>query len=48
MDQAWQKAYNAGDAAAVTALHTKDAKVMAPGREPASGTTAIKALLQRI
>ena len=31
MSQAWQTAYNAGDAAAVTALYTKDAKVMAPG-----------------
>ena len=44
MDQAWQKAYNAGDAAAVTALYTQDAKVMAPGAEPASGTKAIQAL----
>lgn len=43
MEQAWQNAYNAGDAAAVTALYTKDAKVMAPGVEPASGTAAIKA-----
>ena len=44
VDQAWQKAYNAGDPAAVTALYTKDAKVMAPGSEPASGTAAIQAL----
>lgn len=44
MDQAWQTAYNSGDAAAVTALYTKDAKVMAPGAEPASGTKAIQAL----
>ena len=44
MDQAWQKAYNAGDAAAVTALYTADAKVMAPGAEPASGAKAIQAL----
>ena len=44
MDQAWQTAYNAGDATALTALYTKDAKVMAPGAEPASGTAAIKAL----
>lgn len=43
MDQAWQTAYNAGDAAALTALYTQDAKVMAPGREPASGPAAIKA-----
>jgi len=46
MDQAWQKAYNAGDAAALTALYTKDAKVMAPGAEPASGTKAIQALFE--
>ena len=44
LDQAWQTAYNAGDAAALTALYTKDAKVMAPGGEPASGSAAIKAL----
>lgn len=44
LDQAWQKAFNAGDAAAVTALYTPDAKVMAPGAEPASGTKAIQAL----
>jgi uncharacterized protein (TIGR02246 family) len=44
ISQAWEKAYNAGDVAAVTALYTKDAKVMAPGAEPASGTAAIKAL----
>ena len=46
LDQAWQKAYNAGDAAAVTALYTKDAKVMAPGAEPASGSAAILALFK--
>ncbi len=44
MDRAWEKAYNAGDAAAVAALYTKDAKVMAPGAKPASGTKAIQAL----
>ena len=46
MDQAWQKAYNAGDAAALTALYTKDAKVMAPGAEAASGSKAIQALFE--
>ena len=46
MDQAWQKAYNAGDAAALTALYTKDAKVMAPGAEAVSGTKAIQALFE--
>jgi uncharacterized protein (TIGR02246 family) len=44
LDQAWQKAYNAGDAAALTALYTKDAYVMAPGAEPVSGSSAIQAL----
>jgi uncharacterized protein (TIGR02246 family) len=44
IDQAWLTAYNAGDAAGVTALYTQDAKVMAPGAEPASGSAAIKAL----
>ena len=43
MDQAWQTAYNSGDAAALAALYTSDAKLMAPGAEPASGTAAIKA-----
>lgn len=43
MDQAWEKAYNAGDAAALAALYTKDAKLMAPGAEPAAGTKAIQA-----
>jgi uncharacterized protein (TIGR02246 family) len=42
-DRAWEKAYNAGDAAALTALYTKDAKVMAPGAETASGSSAIQA-----
>ena len=44
MSQAWDKAYNAGDAAAVAALYTKDATVMAPGAEPVSGTKAIQSL----
>jgi hypothetical protein len=30
MSQAWEKAYNAGDAAGVTALYTRDATVMPP------------------
>jgi uncharacterized protein (TIGR02246 family) len=46
MSQAWETAYNAGDAAALTALYTKDAKVMAPGAEPASGSAAIRSLFQ--
>ena len=47
MDQAWQTAYNAGDAAALAALYTKDAKLMAPGAEPASGTAAIQAFFAK-
>jgi uncharacterized protein (TIGR02246 family) len=45
-DQAWQAAYNAGDAAAVAALYTEDAKVMAPGHETASGRAAIQDLFK--
>jgi len=47
MDQAWQKAYNAGDAAALAALYTKDAKLMPPGVEPASGSAAIQAFFTK-
>lgn len=46
MGQAWQTAYNAGDAAALTALYTADAKLMAPGAEPVSGSAAIQALFK--
>ena len=45
MGQAWQTAYNAGDAAAVTALYTTDAKLMVPGAEPGSGPKAIQELI---
>jgi uncharacterized protein (TIGR02246 family) len=41
-DQAWQAAYNAGDAAALAALYAEDAKVMAPGSETVSGRAAIQ------
>lgn len=44
VDQAWQTAYNAGDAAAVAALYLEDAKVMAPGRATVSGRAAIQAM----
>jgi uncharacterized protein (TIGR02246 family) len=44
VSQAWVKAYNAGDPAGVAALYTKDAQVMAPGAEVASGTKAIQSL----
>ena len=42
MDQAWQTAYNAGDATALSTLYASDAKLMPPGAETASGTAAIK------
>jgi uncharacterized protein (TIGR02246 family) len=42
LNDAWEKAYNAGDAAGVAALYAKDAQVMAPGAEAASGTKAIQ------
>ena len=44
VDRAWEKANNAGDAAALTALYTKDAKIMPPGADPVSGTKAIQAM----
>ena len=43
--QAWEDAYNAGDAAAVTALYTRDAKLLVPGAEPGSGPRAIQELI---
>jgi uncharacterized protein (TIGR02246 family) len=43
--QAWQKAYDAGDAAAVAALYSKDAVLMVPGSEPGSNPAAIQALI---
>ena len=42
MDQAWMAAYNSADAAALTALYTPDATIMAPGAAPVSGSAAIK------
>jgi len=44
LDRAWQTGYNAGDAAAVAALYTEDAKVMAPGSATVSGRAAIQAM----
>jgi uncharacterized protein (TIGR02246 family) len=40
--EAWSAAWNAGDAAALTALYAEDAVVMAQGAEPASGSAAIR------
>lgn len=45
LDQAWEKAFNAGDAAAVAKLYAQDAKVMAPGAKPDVGMSAIRASL---
>ena len=38
MSEAWEKAYNAGDAAGVAALYGKDATLMPPNADPASGS----------
>jgi uncharacterized protein (TIGR02246 family) len=46
MSQAWEKAYNAGDAAGLTALYAKDAMVMPPNAEPASGSSAIRTFFE--
>ena len=45
LSQAWEKAYNAGDAAGVAALYMTDAKLMVPGAEPVSGPQAIQKLI---
>jgi uncharacterized protein (TIGR02246 family) len=46
MGRAWEKAFNAGDAAALAALYANDAKVMPPGSEVVSGTSAIRKLFE--
>lgn len=43
LDQAWQTAYNAKNAAGLAAMYTDDAKVMAPGSATVSGRAAIQA-----
>ena len=40
--RAWEKAFNAGDPAAVGALYTKDAVLMAPGADPVTGPDGVK------
>ena len=47
MARAWEKAFNAGDAAALTALYTSDAKVTPPSSEPAAGSKAIQAFFAK-
>jgi uncharacterized protein (TIGR02246 family) len=44
VDQAWEDAALAGDAAALTALYTSDAIVQAPGSPRATGSQAIQEL----
>jgi len=43
---AWQAAYNGGDAAGVAALYSEDGTVMAPNMEAAKGRKAIEALIK--
>lgn len=42
LGEAWQAAFNAGDANALAALYTQDARLLPPGSEPLSGPVAIK------
>jgi ketosteroid isomerase-like protein len=44
--KAWEQAYNAGDAAAVAAMYTADAKLMVPGAEPGSDRKAVQKLIE--
>lgn len=44
--QAWQAAWNAGDAAAIAALYAEDAVVMPPGSDAVRGRAAIEAFWQ--
>ena len=45
LDQDWQKAFNAGDAAGAAKLYSQDAKLLAPGGKPAAGLSAIRTAL---
>ena len=47
-NRAFIAAFLRGDAAAVAALYTEDAKVIAPGSDVASGRVAIRALWQKV
>jgi uncharacterized protein (TIGR02246 family) len=42
MSDAWEKAYNAADAAGLAALYAKDARVLPPNGDPVSGSSAIR------
>jgi uncharacterized protein (TIGR02246 family) len=43
--QEWERAYNAGDAAAVTGLYMTDAILMVPGAEPGTGPKSVQPLI---
>jgi uncharacterized protein (TIGR02246 family) len=43
VSEAWQAAYNAGDAAALAALYAEDATILPPGGDAVSGRAAIQA-----
>lgn len=47
MSEAWEKAYNAKDAAGVAALYAEDGVMMPPNADPATGRKAIEAHLAR-
>jgi uncharacterized protein (TIGR02246 family) len=46
LDKEWEKAFNAGDAAAIAKLYGQDAKLLVPGAKPAAGRSAIQAAFQ--
>ena len=45
INQAWVKAYNAGDAKAISGLYAEQAVLLPPGAPAANGNTAIQAYL---
>jgi len=46
MTEAWQEAWNRGDAATIAALYGPDARLMVPGAELATGPAEIQAALE--
>ena len=46
-DQAWEKAYNAGDADAVASLYDEQAVLLPPGAPAVNGRPAIKAFFAK-
>jgi uncharacterized protein (TIGR02246 family) len=47
INQAWMKAYNAGDAKAISALYAEKAVLLPPGAPAANGNAAIQAYLAK-